>query len=232
MLHEKKATPKAKTNANGLPAELMTLVASTLTGTRESLMIGESEASQVGNCRRDAGGYYYPASHYNLFSPKKQDEQNASSAYKKCFSRNVGQYDGQNRPCTDTIGEVHFHLDNIIKAKNKALERREEVIEPMRKSNPFCANHAEKNKTSHHEQTKSLDKSGPDRTGKLAERSESCAEGKQKLQKQDERQVSPALHDVKTVQHLANGKQSDRRIIVDSEASFHGLSSTNLTAIE
>ena len=142
------------------------------------------------------------------------------------------QNEGHNRLWTDTIGDTNLHLDNEIKAKNEALELRKEVEGPMPKSNTFCAYHAEKNKTSHHKQKKSFDKSGPERSRKLAERNESYAKGKRKPEKQDGRQVSPALHDVKCVLQLASGKQSDRRIIFDSEASFHWLSSTNLTAIE
>ena len=45
----------------GLPAVLVTLVASTLASTGESLMIGGSEASQVENCHWDAGGCNNPA---------------------------------------------------------------------------------------------------------------------------------------------------------------------------
>ena len=87
----------------------------------------------------------------------------------------------------------------------------------MPKSNSFCTKDAKKkNKTSHHEQTKSFDKNGSDRTETLTERSVSYAEGKQKLEKQDERQVSFPLHDVKTKLKLAIGKQSVKNIIVDS----------------
>ena len=39
-----KTAPKAKAKVKGLPAVLMTLVASTLASTRKSLMIGRSES--------------------------------------------------------------------------------------------------------------------------------------------------------------------------------------------
>ena len=52
FLHEGEPAPIAKAKVKGLPAVLMTLVASTLASTRESLMTGGSEAIQVENCHR------------------------------------------------------------------------------------------------------------------------------------------------------------------------------------
>ena len=59
---------------------------------------------------------------------------------------------------------------------------------------------------------------------KQDEHNASSARGKQKPKKQGEHKVSSALHDVKTVLQLTDGKQSGKRIIADSEASFHWLS--------
>lgn len=124
----------------------MTLVASTLASTGESLMIGGSEASQVENCHQDAGGCYYPALPSILsYLPK-------SSAYKACLSvhfdeitrrtairhnRNPSRtvtdsirlqwYTSQYGWWSQTIGDTELHQSDKNKAIYNALKLREQV---------------------------------------------------------------------------------------------------------
>ena len=114
----------------------------------------------------------------------------------------------------------------------RALELREELDGELPKQVGFYVYYAGSNKTSYYEQNESFDERGPEMPGKQAEHNKSYAEGKRKPKNQDEHNVSSALPDVKIRLQSAVGKQSDRMFIVDSGASFHLLSSTDLTAAE
>lgn len=211
-------------------------------------MIGGNEGQKVSNRYGDACGSYYLALPSILSSPKKQDEHNVSSANYACLSvhfdkvlirisirhnlypsRTIIQYQEQTgEPPHPRLSHPEVLDFDRLWAMHKAVNLREEVTGEIPKPDTFFVYYAGKNTVSLYEQNESFAKEKQDKhyvssaKETQTEHNGSYAKGKQKTK----------LPHVKIRLQSAVSKQSARTFIIDSGASLHLLSSTDLTVAE